>query len=72
LRRATLRLERASAGVARHSGTWNYRTKQDQLREWERAWTDYKQALVVAFALCPRRLSRWQRELAKIARRETR
>jgi hypothetical protein len=69
LRRSTARLERASAAVERHRRSWSSRTRADVLREWERAWDDYLTALVVALALCPRRLAPWQRELAAIARR---
>lgn len=66
---ATSRLERASAGVAK----WRDKPggqRSRALSHWEKAWREYLLALIVADALIPRRLHRWQRVLARLTEEE--
>lgn len=62
---ATARLEAASAGVAR----WLLRPGAHRTRAlsmWEKAWREYRLALVVCNTICPRRLNPGQRLLARL------
>lgn len=65
LKLSAARYERASTNVAR----WMLRpgpSRAAALTSWEKAWREYRLALVVCKALCPHRLSRGQKLLARL------